>query len=1094
MAAPRTDQVGSVTFPIQAAKITCPPLGAETLRRDRLLDWLHGKIHHRAVFVVAEAGYGKTTLLTDYSQRTRLRTMWYRLDDEDRDPVAFLNYLVAAGQTIDPAFAPTTAAMLRELGTGTILLDQVIATFLHELGSLDEQGAVLILDDYHLVDDAPDVRGIVRGILTRAPDRLSVVLLTRRRPLLPIARLRARGEIAELGTDDLRFRPDETEQLFRETYGRPLETDVLEELSQRTEGWAASLQLVRSAIRDRSSGEVRAFIRGIAGSNEDLYDYLAEEVIGELDPMTQRFLMHTAVLQTVDPVLAALVSHCSEGEARARIDLAERSGLLGRRTDHGQRTHRYHPLVRDFLLERLTRAEGPTAARDLHRVVAAWADGQDWRLAAYHYAAAGDAVDLHRVLAGAIASIMATGEFTYAEAYLERHPPDTPHPAFEIFLSRLDFYRNRPTEALQRAQAAVDRVDDDARPSALLNLAAVEFLCGNVEAASAVAARLKPLGPRDPIGRIALVFEMVVRSASTGSIDVLNDELRRLLAAQVSAGDVHHAGISALNLAVGLLLQDRLADALEASAVATECLERGVPRPEAANARVTAGMALARMGRLEEAAREVDLALGATNHLSLGESLTEASQLHLWFGDRELAAAFLGRAAEYRHVSDVLNREWLLTSAEAALVDGDTTTASRALDHLSPSDSFASAGQVSRLKAAQALLAVVTDDRRALDVVRRAGDHAARQDAHLWTGYAELLEVCAAGTSRLPRLVLDSIQPVSAVNMLAQTLASHLGQFDQQSLDAISSYAGRFGVRWRKPLRHEVDGGEGITALRAAQILDEVGEVEDIRRLRRLVRSRRVRGPTAALGRGLARRLAPRVVLDDLGATRIQVGRTSITGSSVRRKALALLVFLASRPDFAATRDQVLDALWPEQEPTDAVNSVNQTVYFLRRVFEPEFSEDLSPGYLHHDSDVIWLDRELVSSRAGECWRLLEAIRRSRDSADVERLSELYTGPFALEFSYDDWAARYRDALHAGYVDAMERAVMADVDGGHFDRALRIARRAVVVEPAADNLHVLQIRICRRLGAHAAAAEHYSVYSSMLRAEYGLEPPPLESL
>jgi LuxR family maltose regulon positive regulatory protein len=231
----RAGQAEAERFPIQPAKVGRPALRDDTLRRDRLLDWLAAKIHHRVVLVVAEAGYGKTTLLADFSRRTRLRSTWFRLDEDDRDPVAFLNYLVAAGRRLDPGFAPTTAAMLSELGTGTIPLDQVTATFMRELGSLGDEGAVLIIDDFHLVDDAPDVRGIVREMLAQAPERLTIVLLTRRRPSLPIARLRALGEVVELGSEELRFLPSETEELFRESYGRPLEPDVLAELSYRTE-------------------------------------------------------------------------------------------------------------------------------------------------------------------------------------------------------------------------------------------------------------------------------------------------------------------------------------------------------------------------------------------------------------------------------------------------------------------------------------------------------------------------------------------------------------------------------------------------------------------------------------------------------------------------------------------------------------------------------------------------------------------------------------------------------------------------------------------------------------------------------------------
>jgi LuxR family maltose regulon positive regulatory protein len=246
-------------FPIQESKVQRPPLRDATLRRDRLLDWLHAKIHHRVVFVTAEAGYGKTTLLSDFARRTRLRTLWYRLDDEDRDWISLLNYLVAAGRQVEPAFAPGTQAMLREIGTGNPGREVIVDTFIHELGLFGTAGAVLIMDDYHLIDDVPDVRTVMREIVARAPERLTIVFLSRRRPTIPLARIRALGELVELRATDLRFDEAETELLFREAYGTPLEPDVLADLTRRTEGWAASLQLVQAAIRDRSTSEIRAF-------------------------------------------------------------------------------------------------------------------------------------------------------------------------------------------------------------------------------------------------------------------------------------------------------------------------------------------------------------------------------------------------------------------------------------------------------------------------------------------------------------------------------------------------------------------------------------------------------------------------------------------------------------------------------------------------------------------------------------------------------------------------------------------------------------------------------------------------------------------
>ena len=132
-------------YPIQYAKVQPPPLREETLARDRLLDWLHVKIHSRVVLILADAGYGKTTLLADFARRTRLRTLWYRLDEDDLDWTSILRHLVAAGREHDPGFAPATLSMLGETGLNGPSRESVMDVFIRELPTLVPSGAVLIL-------------------------------------------------------------------------------------------------------------------------------------------------------------------------------------------------------------------------------------------------------------------------------------------------------------------------------------------------------------------------------------------------------------------------------------------------------------------------------------------------------------------------------------------------------------------------------------------------------------------------------------------------------------------------------------------------------------------------------------------------------------------------------------------------------------------------------------------------------------------------------------------------------------------------------------------------------------------------------------
>src|SRR5439155_15198418 len=181
---------------------------------------------------------------------------------------------------VDPSFGAATLDLLTEVSTGHEDREAIVSSFLNELGVLvGNTPTALVLDDFHLVDDVEDVRALVRDLTVRGPAALSWVFVGRRNPRLPVARLRTRGEVAELRTDDLRFSIDETERLFATTYRRDVDRELLRILANKTEGWAASLQLVDAALRDRPQTEVRAFIRGLTGARGDLYDYLAEEVV-----------------------------------------------------------------------------------------------------------------------------------------------------------------------------------------------------------------------------------------------------------------------------------------------------------------------------------------------------------------------------------------------------------------------------------------------------------------------------------------------------------------------------------------------------------------------------------------------------------------------------------------------------------------------------------------------------------------------------------------------------------------------------------------------------------------------------------------------
>ena len=1082
-------------YPIQLAKVQRPVLREETLARDRLLDWLHVKIHNRVILVLADAGYGKTTLLADFSRRTRLRTLWYRLAEDDRDWVSLLSHLVAAGREHDQGFAPATAAMLSDMAVGGPTFEATLEVFLRELPSIATHGAVLILDDFHVVDESQDARIIARELVAQAPERLSIVFASRRTPTIPLARIRASGELAELGTDDLRFDGGEMACLFNETYGRALDADVLIEVATRTEGWAASLQLVQAALRDRSPADIRRFIGGLNGADHELYDYLAEEVVGFLPDDLQQFLMRTSILQVVIPDLAEVVTRLGSSEVARLTTAAERLTLLSRPSRSPLGPHRYHPLVREFLETRLRQAKGDIEVRRLHGCVGAAASAIDWHVSAHHYREAGDLEGVARVLTASIPEIMTEAAYALAAEFIEKLPSWIRAPSLDVVVSRMRMQHGDYDGAFTAAQAVLlARLEGNERDHALLNLLTLHINTGNAEEAIATAAALLAATKSPNLAMIAEAARVSVEAGGTaGNLDKVVAHFR-MMAAHQKGVHAHHYGVTMLNLGQLSILQDHLDLALrdlESAAVALESTSASI---ELASAYVMRSATLAQLGRLPEADELLASALNRPDLRTEVDLLLEASEYQDSFGDHERARTLLNEADSA--IGATAKHAWIraLIVARFHLRERNYAKAEAVLEEYPAPGSTSPGAEVSRL-VVWAHLAAARGTEDAVFLAEEARRAAHSQRAHRWRRVCDLL-IAYSGTGEELSSSVVEVGSFSRwhVTFLADLLVRRLPDLSSDALDVVRAATRDSPVTWRRVLRTNLQASSDSGQLLSARLLESIGDVTDVRRLRNLGKAMKRAPGASELGRSLARRLAPEVVVADLGRVTLRVGPALIPGSMVRRRVLALLTLLLTKPDFSCTRDQVLDGLWPDLEPSLALNSLNQTIYFLRRVFEEEFDDDLSPGYIHHESEVIWLNRDLVTSTSAACSQLIRSMAGVPTPDQVEALSTAYIGRFALDFEYEDWAHAFRDWLHASYLQIVERSVASDLNNGHYDRGIRVARRALEVDPSADSVEVSLLRLYRASGAHAAAAEQYAHYAGRLREDLDIEPPALESL
>ena len=364
-----------------ATKLHVPRPRPGFLARPRLLDRLTEGMTHELTLIGAPAGFGKTSLVADWARGRPGPVAWLSLDDADSDPARFWGYVAAALDGTRPGVRRRVDALFQGAPPP---LDAVVTVLVNELAEGPEE-VVLVLDDYHLVDD-PAVHGSLAVLLERLPPQLRLVLASRADPPLPLARLRAGGQLTELREADLRFTREEAAALLRTAVGPELPEAAVAALGDRTEGWVAGLQL--AALSLRGHPDISAFVEGFSGSHRYVLDYLCEEVLdGQPEPL-RAFLLETSILERLSGPLCDAVT--GRTGSQALLEAIERANLFLVPLDEVRGWWRYHRLFADLLCVRLHQ-EQPDRVPELHRNAAAWHEAQGLADQAIRHAlAAGD--------------------------------------------------------------------------------------------------------------------------------------------------------------------------------------------------------------------------------------------------------------------------------------------------------------------------------------------------------------------------------------------------------------------------------------------------------------------------------------------------------------------------------------------------------------------------------------------------------------------------------------------------------------------------------------------------------------------------------
>ncbi|MBX3284052.1 MAG: helix-turn-helix transcriptional regulator [Actinobacteria bacterium] len=605
--------------PILGTKLHPPRRRRALVARPRLAGPAAGAHPAKLTLVSAPAGFGKTTLVADWFG-DGASTAWVALDARDDDPGRFWTYVAAALATV----VPDLEDLVESLRVPQPPVDGVVD---HLLNALAEHGSdvVLVLDDLHVVQ-SPEVHDALALLLEHLPPQVHVVVATRADPPLPLASMRARGDLREVRAADLRFTAAEAAAYLNDAMDLALTAADVEVLEARTEGWIAALQLAALSLQGRA--DPAAFVAEFAGDDRFILDYLADEVLERQPPEVRDFLLDTSVLGSFTAELCAAVT--GQPDARATLDRLDRANLFLVPLDDRRTWYRYHHLFADVLRARL-RADHPDRVAGLHRRASEW------------HAAHGDGHE-------AVEHAMAGGDPAWAAELIERLAP-------ELQRARREATLRRWLEALP-AELFADR------PVLAMDLVGARMATGDasdVDALLEVVDRWLGAGPDadprpvvhdraayDRLPAMAAIHR-AGRSLLAGDLDATIAHAESV--AHLAVFDELHRGAAAALLGLATWARGDLATAHDRYVESIECFVRGGYHPDVLGCTLALTDILLTLGRLGEADRAFERALRLATE---GATLRGAADIHVGLAQVAVERGDLDAAAAHLDASDHL--------------------------------------------------------------------------------------------------------------------------------------------------------------------------------------------------------------------------------------------------------------------------------------------------------------------------------------------------------------------------------------------------------------------------------------------------------
>lgn len=1028
----------------------------------------------KLLILAAPAGYGKTSLLVDFSKHTQLPICWLALDPLDQDLKRFITHLIASIQVRFPEFGEDSNSVLATMSQDQEDVDPILSAIVNDVFDHISEHFVVVLDDYHLVRDSKEVETFFNRLILEIGENCHFIIASRTLLTLPdLSLLVARSQVGGLSFEELAFLPEEIQQLLEVNYHQKVDDGTIQELLEQTEGWITgvllSTQLTQKGVIQRQRV---ARVSGIG-----IYEYLAQQVFDRQPEEIREFLLRTSLLEEFDAGmcerLLAPVESKSRAAWQAMIDRVLTDNLFVLQVGETNVFLRFHHLFRDFLQNRM-RLERPEETRLIEGELAAFlAESREWERAYEIYARMGETEKIVKLIHDAGPDLLAGGRIVTLSEWLDALPKEKLEASPELLSLRgsalliqgdlqesLELY-NRAVEGLQ-AGAVVDLVDAYNRRSAALRQAG-DFAASLEDAENAIyLSKDKP----------DLVLQYAEALRSKGILETFQGKLKE--------------GLNDLNESVSIY--KKLNMDLDVAKVLVEV-----------------GWANRRLGYFDETekayTRALDILRGEGNAILSANILNNLGVLQYLLGEHEKAVQTFDKALQYAKIASYPRMEgYTLNSLGDLYRDLRSFQQARAAydqawevirviqDKSLEMYQYLSIAALERMegnfvasmenleKAKQATV----DEKSAYELALFELESAV---IHLRQGNLDEIGAKLQTSLRLfeeegHRLEADKTRFILLM-LLSQQGMTQSGErvcadlFDTP-LSPISKNALMFlGMEFKDTLAGTVQMYPQSKGLE--EFVADTFEVQ-----RALPEMRKaLRGKSSIVPNAPAH-----ITVRTLGKTQIKVGDHVLTTADWRTQmSRDFFLYLLAHPE-GATKEEIVEVFWPYGSPESTRLRFKNTIYRVRRALGPDCITFVDDYYRFNRSIDYEYDAEefMRSLNAATAATLpAEQIRHFKDAIN------LYHGLFLPKLDME-WVLVLRTQLQHAFMEAVIRLANLYFQSEQYPQAIQTANRALAEDPCNEAAYRLIMLAYAASGSRAEVARQYEKCKKILRSELNVEP------